>query len=550
MKKIIAGLVSAALALGCVALPAEVTEKIGSGSVIEASAETYGDFEYSILDDGTVEISGYTGSDSKLVIPGTIDGKKVTSIGDYAFEGCESLTSITIPNNVTSIGEGAFAWCENLTSITIPNSVTSIGDSAFYKCTSLTSVTIPNSVTSIGSNAFARCTSLTSITIPNSVTSIGDWAFWDCTSLTSITIPNSVTSIESNAFARCTSLTSITIPNSVTSIGEYAFYECESLTDVYYTGSEAEWNKININSYNSRLTNATIHYNYVTAVTVPDAKISQTYTSTGTSFTLNWGKLDGVTGYIVYRFDGTNSKWVKVKTVTGASTTSATVSGFTPGSVIKFKVNAYITEGGKTYYGKTNDFLYAAALANAKISTDYTSTGTSFTLNWGKVQGATGYKVYKYSGSTGKWVLVKTVTGANTLSTTVSGITPGSVIKYKVNAYLTKGTKTYYGKTNDFLYAAAIAPASFNSSYTATTTTAAVSWGKVTGATGYKIYKYDSANKKWVLAKTITSASTTSATITGLKSKTTTKLKINAYLTKGTKTYVGKTGTMLSVTTK
>ena len=88
------------------------------------------------------------------------------------------------------------------------------------------------------------------------------------------------------------------------------------------------------------------------------------------------------------------------------------------------------------------------------------------------------------------------------------------------------------------------------SSYTATTTTAAVSWNKVSGATGYKIYKYDSATKKWVLAKTITSASTTSATVTGLKSKTTTKLKVNAYLTKGTKTYYGKAGTMLSVTTK
>ncbi|MGN0624339.1 MAG: leucine-rich repeat domain-containing protein, partial [Oscillospiraceae bacterium] len=172
MKKLIAGLVSAALALGCVALPAEVTEKIGSGSVIEASAETYGDFEYSILDDGTVEISGYTGSDSTLTIPGTIDGKKVTSIGGYAFEDCTSLTSITIPNSVTSIGSNAFNYCTSLTSITIPNSVTSIGGGAFNTCTSLTSITIPNSVTSIGYSAFENCTSLTSITIPNSVTSI------------------------------------------------------------------------------------------------------------------------------------------------------------------------------------------------------------------------------------------------------------------------------------------------------------------------------------------------------------------------------------------
>ncbi|MGN0624354.1 MAG: cellulase family glycosylhydrolase, partial [Oscillospiraceae bacterium] len=115
---------------------------------------------------------------------------------------------------------------------------------------------------------------------------------------------------------------------------------------------------------------------------VPAAAISQTYTSTGTDFTLNWAKADGVTGYNVYKYDGANSKWVLVKTVTGADTLSTTVSGFTPGSVIKFKVNAYITQNGNTYEGDTSNYLYAAALANAKISTNYTSTGTSYTLNW------------------------------------------------------------------------------------------------------------------------------------------------------------------------
>ena len=88
-------------------------------------------------------------------------------------------------------------------SVTIPDSVTSIGDWAFYNCTSLTSVTIPDSVTSIGDRAFSGCTSLTSVAIPDSVTSIGDGAFSGCTSLASVTIPDSVTSIGYGAFDKC-----------------------------------------------------------------------------------------------------------------------------------------------------------------------------------------------------------------------------------------------------------------------------------------------------------------------------------------------------------
>ncbi|MDR1645040.1 MAG: leucine-rich repeat domain-containing protein, partial [Tannerellaceae bacterium] len=161
----------------------------------------------------------------------------VISIGNVAFAGCSSLTSIIIPNSVTSIGDGAFVYCSSLTSIIIPNSVTSIGDRAFDDCSSLTSIIIPNSVTSIGDRAFDDCSSLTSVTIGNSVTSIGESAFSDCSSLTSITIPNSVTSIGDRAFAYCRSLTSVIIPNSVTSIGVGAFAGCSSLTSIIIPNS-------------------------------------------------------------------------------------------------------------------------------------------------------------------------------------------------------------------------------------------------------------------------------------------------------------------------
>ena len=229
-----------------------------------------------------VEVYDVNSSITTAIIPAIVTYQgityDVTAIGNDAFEYCDSLTSIDIPNSITSIGDYTFYDCSSLTSVTIPNSVTSIGNHAFSGCSSLTSVTIPNGVTSIGNCAFSYCSnlttlnfnaincndlgsstpstfshnittinigdsvqripayfaynldSLTSIDIPNSVTSIGNNAFRDCISLTSVTIGNGVTSIGNKAFYSCSSLTSIDIPNSVTSIGNSAFEDCSSLT--------------------------------------------------------------------------------------------------------------------------------------------------------------------------------------------------------------------------------------------------------------------------------------------------------------------------------
>ena len=128
---------------------------------------------YSVNDDNkTVTVVGNP-SGSKptgdLTIPGSVTFRgfpyPVTSIGDWAFDGCYGLTSVTIGNSVTSIGKGAFKGCNVLTSVTIPNSVTTIGDYAFYECRGLTSVIIGNSVTEIGDGAYRCCSGLTSIKV-------------------------------------------------------------------------------------------------------------------------------------------------------------------------------------------------------------------------------------------------------------------------------------------------------------------------------------------------------------------------------------------------
>ena len=196
---------------------------------------------YNYINDGTeLEVTNrdiyyncYSGS---LAIPEKVTymnrTRKVTSIGEGAFQDCSSLTSVTIPGSVTSIGYYAFYYCSGLTSVIIPGSVTSIGERTFSGCSSLTSVTIPGSVTSIGEFAFSGCSGLTSVTISGGVTSIGRDAFYGCSGLISITIPGSVTSIGVGAFNGCSGLTSVTIPSNVSSIGEYAFSNCSGLTSI------------------------------------------------------------------------------------------------------------------------------------------------------------------------------------------------------------------------------------------------------------------------------------------------------------------------------
>ena len=171
--------------LTCITIPSSVVTIIGNpfynwhGDLYnESKAFIYED--HVLFNKSKTALIAYKAKETNYTIPNS-----VTTIGEGAFSGCDSLTSINIPNSVTTIGEDAFSGCNSLTSINIPNSVTTIGEDAFSDCISLTSISIPNSVKMIGKDAFAFCDSLTFINIPNSVTTIGDRAFLGCIDLPS-----------------------------------------------------------------------------------------------------------------------------------------------------------------------------------------------------------------------------------------------------------------------------------------------------------------------------------------------------------------------------
>lgn len=231
-------------------LPTDYTVKTGTYGIAGMAFLDYIDFD----DLGILVSSRY--HVQRIVLP---DSVKAFA---GAFATCSSLKEIILPSSLTKISVNAFEACTGLEKITFPDNVTSICTGAFAECIGLTHIDIPDDVTHIGVAAFAGCINLTNIEIPKGVTYIAKQAFQQCYSLTSIVIPDAVTSIDDFAFWGCEKLTSIVIPDAVTSIGYQAFDDCINLTTVYYTGSNEEWEQIEIGGWNDDLLGAEIVFNY------------------------------------------------------------------------------------------------------------------------------------------------------------------------------------------------------------------------------------------------------------------------------------------------
>jgi len=183
--------------------------------------------------------STYADELTEVIIPETYSGRPVTTIGKYAFEYAYYLDRILIPDSVTTIEPGAFRGCYMIRSFTIPDSVTVIETGVFGGCESLDTIILPDTVTQIHGGAFSTCCYLTTVVLPSQLQSIGDRAFNDCKKLQSIVIHK-----------------------GLESIGKGAFSDMYNLSDVYFTGTQEEWEMIQIAEDNDALLNATIHFNY------------------------------------------------------------------------------------------------------------------------------------------------------------------------------------------------------------------------------------------------------------------------------------------------
>ena len=493
-----------------------------------------------VIGDGVKRIGCYAFYDCDSIESVSIPDS-VAAIGDFAFSCCSSMTSVVIPDSVTSFGIAVFETCYGLADVKLPSTLTEIPERMFMECAELRTVAIPDSVTKIGSQAFECCYFLTSLNIPHSVNEIGYEAFSQCTSLSSITLPDGIRDIDDNtfwysslreivipdsvmrigasAFEGCYGLTSVTIPNSVITIEASAFSDCAALSNVSYQGTQEEWSRISIGDYNENLKEANIHF--IEGPIIPGAVTGLTARPADTSSVrLTWNRIDGVTGYQLWRSDDHGDfKWIK------NCTTSTVYNYCLEAGRYQYKVRSYTTHGSSRIYGA---FSRPVTVYIPGKTTDLRIIWrgqNSVRLAWRSQPCVTGYQVFRALGSDGKFTWLKNVTDAEAIN---YALTPNTTYCYKVRAYVElENGKRAYGGFSDILFV-------YNQPKMYITVKSGaqpeISWTEVSGVTAYQIViAEDGPGGDYVWWKNFP-AGTTSAVLDGLKAGQLYSIKVRTFV--------------------
>jgi len=472
---------------------------------LTVSAATYGDFEYTLNEGYTCTITGYNGSAANVTIPSTIYGYKVVSIYSGAFSENLSMESVTISNSVEYIGLNAFSGCTNLKNIDIRtsgNNIIRICDSAFSHCTSLKSIVIPGNVEFLwvaGGCTFGECTSLKNVVIENGVTVISGWLFERCSSLESISIPDSVTEIQPCDFFNCTSLKSITIPKSVTNMSNCSL----GYGDYHNTNTTEKDSNFTIKGYKGTAAEEYAKENGFKFIAL-DVSEPTSVSLNKTALTLDVGKSYTLTKTVSPSNAVTSYTW------SSSNTSVATVDG---NGKVTAKASGTATITVKTSNGKTATCKVTVNLPAPQI-TGLSNTTGGIKISWNKVDGAYGYRLY-YKPVSGGWKRFKDTTAT---SFTDSGVVPNKTETYTIRC-IDKNGNTISGFNSTGWSKKYTPDAPTVSKLDITTGGIKLSWNKIAGVYGYRLY-YKTSSGGWKRFKDTTATSFTDSGVSPNRTET------------------------------
>lgn len=493
MKKLLCAVLSGIMVFSTFAVAVPITASAAESQ--ESVSATYGDFEYTLENDYTCTITGYNGSAANVTIPSTIYGNKVCKVGYGSFrDSNNNIRSVTIPNSVKRIDSYAFENCYSLNSVTFSSGLKTISNGAFSN-TNIKKVVLPNTVTVICDSAFSDCENLSSLTLSNQLEELGCYCFKNCKNLTGVTIPNSVKKIDYDTFRGCVSLKTVSIGSGLEEYDLYnsygsVFRDCVALESVTVSSSNNNYSSANGIMYDKKKTEILVY---------PQAKKDTTYTVPSTIKTL--GELST-----------NNNPYLKTITIPASITDIRDHAvGYIEDDWDYNKVSGFTIKGYKgtaaERYARNNDFNFVQLQV---VPTSVALNKTTLTLDIGKTSNLRA-TVYPSNASNKKC----TWSSSNTSVATVDG---NGKVTAKASGTATITVKTSNGKTATCKVTVNL-PAPQITGLANTTGGIKISWNKVSGAYGYRLY-YKPASGGWKRFKDTTATSFTDSGVSPNRTET------------------------------